>query len=106
MGKPKPEQGPEKYPPGGPTTAEIHGASSTPMTPKEILVQALEERKERIGALRNAINNTIQTVQELIGQDERIMGIYHRELFPEDIPKEEKKTSDAQEPDRGPEPKK
>jgi len=61
------------------------------LTTKDLVHEILEERKELIGALRNTLQNLMGCIQDLIAIDERAMGVYHKELYPEEAAEAQKK---------------
>ncbi len=65
------------------------------LTTKDMIHETLEERMELIGALRNTLNNLMGCIQDLIKVDERAMGIYHKELYPEEAAEAQKKYDKA-----------
>lgn len=78
-----------------PTSVPGPKAQVQQFTPKELIHGSLEERKEIIGAVKNNLNNLMTSIQDLISIDERVMGIYHKELYPEEAAAAEKKYEEA-----------
>lgn len=74
-----------------PTSVPGPKAEVKQFTTRELIREALEERKEIIGAVRSSFNHALNTIQDLINQDERVMAIYHKELYPEEHAEAEKK---------------
>ncbi len=78
-----------------PTSAPGPKAEVKTLSTKDMVYETLEERKELIGALRNTLTNLMSCIQDLIKIDERAMGIYHKELYPEEAAKAQEKYDKA-----------